>query len=239
MIIEVDKLTFEYNRGTKILKNITFKVDKGQIVGILGSNGSGKTTLINLLIGYLKTSGHISVLDQKPDINNRDFKSIIGVVRDDDEVIEFLTLYEYLYFVGNAYNIERQVLEERIDKLLDIFQIKEHKNRILKNFSHGMIKKAQIISAILHQPKLLIVDEPTNGLDIEMIALLKNIFKNLKSEGTTLLISTHNIDFVRSICDRVIIINSGEVSKVVDIKDKTNIDIEDIFLKSIGGNTNG
>lgn len=221
-VIKLDNFSFKYT-NVDILRTLTLNLNKGECVGLLGSNGSGKTTLIKCLIGILKGRGDIKVLDYKPDINSIDFKRNIGVILDHDLLIDYLTLEEYLHFVGTTYNIESKKLKEVIQHWVKFFDLEDSNKKVLKYFSHGMRKKTQIIAAILHQPELIIVDEPTNGLDIEMIYYLKQLMKELKKTGTTILISTHHLSFIEEVCERVVVISKGTI-------------LDDFFLESLSHN---
>ena len=130
------------------------------------------------------------------------------------------------------FEISEDELDCRIEYWIKTFELQNHANRILKYFSHGMRKKVQIISALIHEPKLLIIDEPTNGLDIEMIYILKNVIKRLKDTGLTIFVSTHIISFVEDVCDEVIIINNGTIREKIQLP-LNNKRLEDVFIKEI------
>lgn len=230
-IVNINSFKFKYS-NKYILNNINIKVSKGKCLGLLGRNGSGKTTLINCILGELKGEGDIEVLGEKPNIYSRKFKQYLGVVLDNDILIDYLTLNEYLLYVGRLFEISEDELDCRIEYWIKTFELQNHANRILKYFSHGMRKKVQIISALIHEPKLLIIDEPTNGLDIEMIYILKNVIKRLKDTGLTIFVSTHIISFVEDVCDEVIIINNGTIREKIQLP-LNNKRLEDVFIKEI------
>lgn len=229
--IKIENLNFKYTEKY-ILENINISINKGECIGLLGSNGSGKTTLINCILGELNTEGKITLLGKNPDSNDIELKQNLGIVLDNDILLDFLTLNEYLFFIGQSYKIEIKDLKENIDKWIKYFELEDHKNRLLKFFSHGMRKKTQIIAALLNNPKILIVDEPTNGLDIEMIYNLKNLINNLKNKEMTIIISTHNLDFVESVCDSVAIISKGNIKEKLYIKE-IGESLEETFIKEI------
>lgn len=229
--IFIKNFNFKYT-NKYVLNNINIQIKKGNCVGLLGSNGSGKTTLINCILGELKGEGNIEVLGKKPDIYSNKFKENIGVVLDNDILLDYLTLNEYLLYIGRIYNIKENDLKEKIDYWIKFFKMDDDRNRVLKFFSHGMRKKTQIISSLINNPKLIIIDEPTNGLDVEMIYLLKNIIKDLKNKEITILISTHIISFLEDVCDEVLIIDRGILKRKVNLMD-LNENLEEIFIKEV------
>ncbi|SUY47655.1 ABC transporter ATP-binding protein [Clostridium putrefaciens] len=231
-IISLNNFSFRYS-DKYILKNINIEIEEGQCVGILGKNGSGKTTLINCIIGELRGEGNISVLNTIPNIHSIEFKSNIGIVLDNDILIDYLTLNEYLNFIGQLFKLEKVQIEKSIKYWLKYFDLEEQRYRIIKFFSHGMRKKVQIIVALMHNPKIIIVDEPTNGLDIEMIYLFKNVILDLKKKGITIVISTHILSFVEDVCDEVIIINDGVINNIFSISSINEQKLENIFIEQI------
>jgi ABC-2 type transport system ATP-binding protein len=237
LAIQLKNFSFKYT-NVDILKNLNLNIGKGECVGLLGSNGSGKTTLIKCLIGMLKGRGRIKVFDYTPNIYSIDFKKNIGIVLDHDLLLDYLTLEEYLHFVGNTYDIKGKILEEKIDHWVKFFDLEHSKNKIIKYFSHGMRKKTQIIAGILHEPELFIIDEPTNALDVEMIYQLKILIKKLHQKGTTILTSTHHLPFVEEVCERVIIINNGNFLEDFLLSSLKESNLEEIFIKSIRGEVN-
>ncbi|WP_350344791.1 ABC transporter ATP-binding protein [Proteinivorax tanatarense] len=160
-IIRFKQFSFGYVSTAKVLKKINLEVKQGECLGLLGANGSGKTTLIKCLLGELKGIGRVEVFGMVPNISSPKFKNGIGVVFDHDLLIDYLTLEEYLFFVGNTYKLKQVEIKEKIDYYLEYFKLQQSKKRIIKFFSHGMRKKTQIIAALIHSPNLLIVDEPT------------------------------------------------------------------------------
>ncbi len=232
-IIQIKNFDFKYT-DQYVLKNINLQVTQGTCMGIIGSNGSGKTTLINCILGELYGTGEINVLNMKPNIYSPSFKMNLGVVLDDDILIDYLTLNEYLQYIGKLFHISEVDIKKRIDYWLYFFKLEEHKDRILKFFSHGMRKKTQIIAALIHNPKLLIIDEPTNGLDIEMMYILKKIIVDLKKSGLTILIATHILSFIEEVCDEAIIIHNGVIKRKIQLQLlDPKCSIENIFIDEI------
>jgi len=233
-IIKIDNLKFKYT-NKYVLKNINISLSRGTCTGLLGSNGSGKTTLINCILGQFEYEGNITINNLKPNIYSNNFKKNIGIVLDDDILIDYLTLDEYLLYIGRLEKIDNSILEERINYWLKSLKLEDHRHRILKFFSHGMRKKTQLIAALIKKPQILIIDEPTNGLDVEMIYLLKNIIKDLKKSGLTIIVSTHIISFIEEVCDEVVIINDGVIKKNLSLPLKCKMHLEDVFINGILG----
>ena len=232
-VIYIKNFSFKYTNKL-VLKDINLSVCEGKCLGIVGKNGSGKTALINCIIGELKGDGEVKVFNMKPNIYSSKFKYNIGVVLDDDILIDYLTLNEYLNYIGKLFGISNTEIEQRINYWLDFFELNESRDRILKFFSHGMRKKTQIIASLIHNPKLLIIDEPTNGLDIEMIYVLKEALIKLKKSGLTIIVSTHILSFIEDICDDVIIIHEGLIKKNIKLNSKEkNYNLEKVLINEI------
>lgn len=231
--IKIEQFSFAYNKDN-ILNNINLNIHRGNCIGLVGSNGSGKTTLIKCILGELKGEGFITVLGEVPSTTSIPFKKKLGVVMDNDLLLDYLTLDEYLHIIGKLYGILEEELNELIKYWLNYFKLSDYQYRILKYFSHGMRKKVQLIGAIIHKPEILIIDEPTNGLDIEMIYMLKKTIIELKKIGTTIVVSTHILSFVEEVCDEVAILSNHSIQlhdRVEKIKEDSNL--EEIFLKLI------
>ncbi|WP_167957579.1 ABC transporter ATP-binding protein [Anaerosporobacter faecicola] len=232
--IKIEQFSFAYHKNNYILKDINLNILSGSCIGLVGSNGSGKTTLIKCILGELSGNGLISILGETPDITSIPFKKKLGIVMDDDLLLDYLTLNEYLHIIGKLYGILDENLNELITYWLNYFNLIEFQYRIIKFFSHGMRKKVQIIGAIIHKPAVLIIDEPTNGLDIEMIYLLKKAILELKKNGTTIIVSTHILSFVEDVCDEVAILSKHSIQLQKSIEYiKKNSSLEDTFLKLI------
>ena len=208
--VKVENYSFAYKK-IKVLKNISFQVPKGSCFGILGANGSGKTTLINSIIGMFPINNEIQIFNQTPNIKDTNFKKKIGIILDNDILIDYLSLEEYLFYIGKIYDLDDTTLQNRINKWLNYFHLENDKYRLLKFFSYGMRRKVQIISGLLHNPDIIIIDEPTNGLDVEMIYQLKKIIKILKNEKVTIILSTHYMSFAEEICDEICILSHGYI----------------------------
>jgi ABC-2 type transport system ATP-binding protein len=196
--------------GKQILKNISFGVEKGQIFGYLGPNGAGKTTTIRIILGLyeqftgqMKFNGNSSIINQK---------KYLGFMLEDDGLYGNLTLLENLKFYSDIYKLDFQKVRKTIDDLLLKFDLSAVKDNKVSTFSQGMKQKTSFIRAIIHDPKLLILDEPFNGLDPDMQGALRDhLLYLLKEKGITIFFSSHNLYEVDRLCDKIAIIKDGEI----------------------------
>ena len=223
------------------MDGLSLAVEQGEILGLLGPNGSGKSTTMKVIAGIIKQdSGLVSVngIDAKTD--SKDFKRIIGYVPESPPLYEFLTGLEYLDFMASMYGIEPSVRRERIAHFLEAFQLTDKGNEAISGYSQGMKQKIAITAALIHRPRILILDECLNGLDPRSAKIVKDLLRNLAEEGTAILFSTHVLEIAESICDRVAIMDHGKavaqgtVSEVRQIAGMAGSNLEDVFLKLTG-----
>ncbi|WAM34161.1 ABC transporter ATP-binding protein [Caldicellulosiruptor morganii] len=249
-VVKVENLVKRY-KDTLALDNLSLTVKEGEIFGILGPNGAGKTTLINCILGLLPyDSGKITIFDRAMDINRANLKSQIGLVPQDIALYSNLTVQENLTFFGSLYNLKGNILKERIDWALEFVMLSDMRNVRVKNLSGGMKRRLNIACSILHKPRLLIMDEPTVGIDANSRRLILDSVKKLNKEGTTIIYTSHYIEEVEEICSFISIINRGRVlvsgtkEKLQDMVSEDNlivIKVEELFwnvvdkLKSIRG----
>ncbi|MCK4905519.1 ABC transporter ATP-binding protein [bacterium] len=191
------------------VKNLSFSVEKGEILGLLGPNGSGKSTTLKLILGLLyPTRGRISVFGKHPGDNVA--KQFIGYLPEEDYLYSYLNGRETLDFYGKIFNLPSKTRRERIDFLIDLLGIKAYQRRAVGEYSKGMARRIGLAQALINDPDLLILDEPTSGMDPIGIKEIKDLFLGLKSKGKTMLISTHLLSDIENICDRVGILYQGE-----------------------------
>ena len=228
-------LSKEYkNSGTLAVNNLNLEVNNGEIFGFLGPNGAGKSTTIKMIVSILTpTSGAIEVngLDL---VKNRDqVKKLIGYVSDDHAVPEKLTGREYLNFMGIMYDVPVEQIKERAEKYLQMFELTKDADKQIATYSHGMKQKIVMIGAILHNPKLWILDEPLTGLDPKSAYQLKQLMHQHVAEGNTVFFSSHVIDVVEKLCDRIAIISKGRlvaVDTLDRLRKNSNETLEEVFL---------
>ncbi|AZU60131.1 ABC transporter ATP-binding protein [Neobacillus mesonae] len=195
-------------KDQKVLKKISFSVEEGSITGLLGPNGSGKTTMIRLLNGViLPTDGEIVVGGFDPNKNGDEIRKISGIVTESTSLYHEMSAYDNLMFFSELYGVKD---DSRIDYLLEQFEMTEHKDKLVGTFSTGMKKRVALAKALLHRPKILFLDEPTNGLDPEGIQMVIGYLKKInKDENITILICTHVLHQLETICDHYLFIQNG------------------------------
>lgn len=228
----------KYYRKTKAVDDISFNLERGEIIGLIGANGAGKTTTIKCILSLLKrTSGEVYI--DGLDIKNYGARQKLAYIPETPEIYPLLTVWEHLKFIALAYRLENW--EEDGEGLLEKFNLKNKKNELGKNLSKGMKQKLSICCTLLHRPEIFLVDEPFIGLDPKAIKELKDNFLYLKSLGKTILISTHMLDIVQGMCDRILIMKSGKLiaeGSLEDLKFRLNEDkgatLEEVFLEVTG-----
>ncbi len=235
-MIRFENLT-KFYRGIKAVKNLNLHIPEGSIFGFLGPNGAGKTTTIKMMAGVLKpTKGRIFINGMDLSKEPSRVKSVIGFIPDRPFLYEKLSGSEFLKFKAGLYGISKDGLEEKALNLLDLFGLSEWGDELIESYSHGMKQRLIIASAILHEPRVIIVDEPMVGLDPKGARLVKDIFRQKSKQGSTIFLSTHTLALVQEICDHLAIIDRGEVvasGTAEELRKRSGIDgnLERIFLK--------
>lgn len=199
--------------GTKkVLKGINLDVYKGQIIGYIGPNGAGKSTTVKIMLGLIEDyEGEIKILGQ--DISNGDveYKSKIGYVPETAEIYDNLTGREYLTFIGELYGLDYDEVDEKAQKLMDLFGLKNVYDSRISSYSKGMRQKVLIISSLLNNPDILFLDEPLSGMDANSVMVFKEVLAELASQGKTIFYSSHIMEVVEKISNRIILINDGQI----------------------------
>lgn len=245
-MIRLTDLTKKFN-GFSAVNGINLDVEKGEIFCLVGPNGAGKTTTIKMMIGLIRpTSGRIIIDGYDLQMEPLKAKEIIGFIPDRPFLYEKLTGREFLRFIAGLFGKEGKMVEDRIEKLLNFFELTNQAEELIEGYSHGMKQRLVISSALLHSPKVIIVDEPIVGLDPKGIRLVKRLFRTLGSDGVTIFMTTHNLAIAEEVGDRIGIINEGRLiasgtmeelrgmAKGVGEHGHTPL-LEDIFLKLTGG----
>jgi ABC-2 type transport system ATP-binding protein len=218
-MIRVENLSKRFQR-TLAVDHIDLEVPPGEIMGFLGPNGAGKTTTIKVLSGLLKpTSGSVrlSGFDLARDAVSA--KTISAYIPDKPFIYEKLTGREFLRFIGNLWGLDGNVIEKKIESLMELFSMSEWMDDLIEGYSHGMKQKTVMAQALLHDPKIIIVDEPMVGLDPKSIRLVGEILISLAKKGTTIFMSTHTLSHAQEMCDRIGIINRGRLVAAGSIDD--------------------
>ena len=239
-LIETRNLVKKY--GDKLAVNdVSFDVHRGEIFGFLGPNGAGKTTTIKVIVGLLQpTSGTVKVGGYDVQAQPLQAKAASGYVPDTPNLYAKLTGRELLRFVGDLYNLDRGQVVRRADELLRILDLTAAADDTIDSYSHGMQQKASLAAALMHDPKVLVLDEPTVGLDPKSARLIKDILRQMAERGAAVFLSTHILEIAEHMCDRIGIINRGALIAVGTMSElralgKGETSLEDIFLGLTGG----
>lgn len=243
MLVEIKNLTKRYgNSPVNAVEDLSISLKPGEIYGFLGSNGAGKSTTIKCLVGiYPFNSGDILVDGVSIKTNSIKAKKLIGYVSDNHSVFERLTGREYVNHIANLYNVSVEDMQRRCDKLLKDFKMEEHFDKPIKNYSHGMKQKITVIAALVHNPKLWVLDEPLTGLDPQSAYQLKKVMREHADNGNTVFFSSHILDVVENLCDRCCIIDKGKLKGVYDLKEikKHKKSLENMFMEEIENQEEG
>lgn len=221
--------------------DLTLEIPAGEIFGFLGPNGAGKTTTVKMLTGLLRpTSGEVRIGDFDVQKNSLEAKRLIGYVPDQPFVYPLLTGKEFLRFVGDLYGVSWKYQENRIPDLLKMFELWEWGDELVETYSHGMRQKLVLASVLLHQPKVLLLDEPLVGLDPKSARLVKEIFRRLSEQGISIFMCTHVLEIAEKLCHRVGIILQGKLLTLGSPNElrrlaRTEGSLEEAFLTLTGG----
>lgn len=228
------------NFGSKqVLNGINLEVYRGQIIGYIGPNGAGKSTTIKIILGLVEGyTGEVKILGQDISDGNIEYKKKIGYVPETAEIYDNLTAREYLTFIGELYGLDYDSVNEKAEKLMDIFGIGNMYNSRMTSYSKGMKQKVLIISSLLHNPDILFWDEPLSGLDANSVMIVKEILSELVAQGKTIFYSSHIMDVVEKVSSRIVLINNGQVAvdgSFQELKEKSKEgSLEDIFNELTG-----
>lgn len=207
--IKISNLQKAYGSAL-VLKDVNLEVDSGEIIGYIGPNGAGKSTTIKILIGMIPDyAGSVEVMGLDVKTNPLEVKRLIGYVPENASLYDTLSPMEYLRFLGSLYQLETNQIEEKATELLRLFALYDQRDDRMTTFSKGMKQKVLLISGILHNPKVIFLDEPLSGLDANAVILVKEILSQLKHAGKTIFYSSHIMDVVEKISDRIVLINNG------------------------------
>lgn len=210
-VIKIENLQMSFG-SKEVLKGITLEVYPGQIIGYIGPNGAGKSTTIKIILGLLGGyTGNITVFGKDTLKENSAYKKRIGYVPENAEVYESLTAREYLTFIGELYGKESKDIEEKAKQLMRILGIEEVLDSRISSYSKGMKQKVLIISSLLHNPDILFLDEPLSGLDANSVIIVKELLAELARRGKTIFYSSHIMDVVEKISNRIILLRDGEI----------------------------
>ena len=234
-MIEIKNVTKKYGSNVA-LKDVSFTVNDGEILAFIGHNGAGKTTLIKAIVGIHKfDEGDILINGKSIKDRPVECKKEMAFVPDNPELYEQMKAIDFINFVCDIYEVSQDVREKNIKKYAKMFEIEDKLNDTIESFSHGMKQKIALISALAHEPQILVMDEPFVGLDPKAVYDVKEVMNEMIKEGKTIFFSTHILDVAEKLCSRVAIIKKGELVKVGNMEEiKGDKSLEKVFLELEG-----
>lgn len=240
-ILEVKNIEKSFGEK-KVVDKLSFKVQKGEILGFLGPNGAGKSTTISMITTILDKDGGQVLFDGKEvESNDKNFKRALGLVPQDIALFNDLTAYENIKFFGSLYGLKGEKLNNRVKETLELVGLYDRKNDYPDSFSGGMKRRLNIACSIVHKPRILIMDEPTVGIDPQSRNNILEVTKGLRDEGTTVIYTSHYMEEVEAICSKLVVVDSGKVieegeKEVIKAKYKKKglNNLEEIFLHLTG-----
>lgn len=240
LAVEAEHLTKFYG-PIMGLNDLSLTVGAGEVRGLLGQNGSGKSTLLKSLIGLIRpSSGNVKILGRDVQREPMEVRRLVGYVPETPRLYEFLTATEYLDFIADVRGLGYEEKKERITRLIEALDLEGKQSGTISGYSQGMKQKVAIMGAILHHPRVLLMDEPLNGLDPKSARVVKELLHSLARDGVTTIFSTHILEIAEAICDRLTILQSGRVlaeGTAGELREKVGLPgsaLEDVFLKLTG-----
>lgn len=238
--VELNSVLKRYNELVAV-NNVSLTIKPGEIFGLLGPNGSGKSTTLKMLLGLVQPdAGSVHVLGLNVKEDPVAVKMLVGYAPESPHLYEFLTGIEFLDFIGDIYGMRPEEKKTRINEYLKALQLEGREGDMIGSYSEGMKQKIALISAFLHKPKLLILDEPLNGLDPRSARIVKDFLYKLKQQGVTTIMSTHILEIAQAVCDRIAIMYQGNLLALGNMEELRQMaklpssGLEDIFLKLTG-----
>ena len=232
-MLSIKNLTKTYKNGKEAVSDLTLEIEAGDIYGFIGPNGAGKTTTIKAVVGIMDFDhGEITIDGHSVKEESILCKSITAYIPDNPDLYDHLTGIQYLNFIGDIFIVEKNLRQERIRKYADDFEITSNLGDLISSYSHGMKQKLALISAFIHMPRLLILDEPFVGLDPKASIILRNIMHDLCKNGSAIFFSTHVLDVAEKLCTKIAIIKNGRLiasGKTEDITKDSSL--EEVFME--------
>jgi ABC-2 type transport system ATP-binding protein len=241
-IISIKNLRMSYG-NKNVLNGINLEIPRGQIIGYIGTNGAGKSTTIKIMLGILEGyEGTVEIFGQDISNGSIEYKKKIGYVPELADIYENLTAFEYISFLGGIYELDQEKLIDRVTKLMNLFGIYAIYSRI-SSYSKGMKQKLLIICSLIHNPDILFFDEPLSGLDANSVMVFKEVMSNLAKSGKTIFYSSHIMDVVEKVSDRILLLNDGQIVADGSFEELKNNQeegsLEEIFNDLTGFNEHG
>lgn len=235
-MIKLKNVTKTFGNNTAV-RNLNLEIGSGECFVLLGPNGAGKTTTVKMIVGLIKpTEGDVYINGQNLLTDYQKAKSCIAYIPDVPYLYDKLTGWEFLNFISKLFNVPNNEIDQRINHMLNIFDLKKYENRLIEEYSHGIRQRLVICAALIHDPKIIVVDEPMVALDPCAIRLVKNILKEKIKNGVTIFMSTHTLSIASEMATRIAVIHNG---RIISIKTKEELmkitptwnDLENEFLK--------
>ncbi|WIV13824.1 ABC transporter ATP-binding protein [Proteiniborus sp. MB09-C3] len=232
-MLKIENVSKSYKGGKKAVDGLSLKIDKGDIYGFIGHNGAGKTTTIKCITGILDfDEGDIFIDGMSIKERPIECKRIMAYIPDNPDLYENMTGIQYLSFISDIFSISKETRERNIERYSDDFELTKNLGDLISSYSHGMKQKLAIISALIHQPKLLVLDEPFVGLDPKAAHILKEYMKDMCQKGSAIFFSTHILEVAEKLCNKIAIIKAGKLIASGDTqKVKGDSSLEQLFLE--------
>lgn len=232
-VLEIKNYTKEYAKGVKACENVSLSVEAGDIYGFIGHNGAGKSTTIRAVVGVLDfEEGEILIDGHSVKTEPVACKKLTAYIPDNPDIYENLTGIQFLNFVADAYDVDMDKRTRLINEYADLFEIKDALGSQISSYSHGMKQKVVLISALIHEPKLMVLDEPFVGLDPKAAFTLKDIMHKMCENGTAVFFSTHVLEVAEKLCNKIAIIKNGKIIAAGETEDIIgNQSLEEVFLE--------
>ncbi len=234
-VLEIRNFTKEYSQGKKAVDNLSLSVMSGEIHGFIGHNGAGKTTTIRAAVGVMGfNKGEILIDGHSVKNDPVKCKLLTAYIPDNPDLYDYITGIQYLNYMADMFSVDRKHREERIKKYAKLFGITDSLGNLVSSYSHGMKQKLALIGALIHEPKLLVLDEPFVGLDPEAAFHLKQIMRDLCNQGSAIFFSTHVLDVAEKLCDKVSIIKQGKLIRSGSMEAVLGSgSLEDVFMEVV------
>ena len=234
-VLQLKDFTKSYGGQKPAVDHVSLEVEEGEIFGFIGHNGAGKSTTIKSIVGILSShNGEIYIDGKTLWEAKKECQKKMAYIPDNPDLYEYMTGISYINFIADIYEVPTDVRTERIEKIADAFEIKEALGDLISSYSHGMKQKVALISAFVHQPRLLVLDEPFVGLDPKASAVLKQEMRALCAQGSAIFFSTHVLEVAEKLCDKVAMIDHGHIVVSGSVEELTReASLEEVFLEQL------
>lgn len=234
-VLEIENFSKVYDGDKRAVDNISLSVEEGEIFGFIGHNGAGKSTTIKSIVGILTVrEGDIRIMERSVKNERRACQKVMAYIPDNPDLYEYMTGIGYINFIADVFQVSTEDRTARIKKYGDAFEITEQLGDLISSYSHGMKQKVALIAALVHQPKLLVLDEPFVGLDPKASAVLKACMRELCDMGSAIFFSTHVLEVAEKLCDKIAMIDHGSIVVSGHVQELTKENsLEEVFLQNL------